>query len=301
MPDLSVIIVSYNTCQLLDECLASLLEADQPHAGTEIVVVDNASSDGSQAMVREKYPQVRLLVAEENKGFSAANNMGAAVTQGSNLLLLNSDTRLSRQALVQPLQYLQDHPEVGAITVRLVYPNGQRDPDNHRGFPTPWNALCHFSGLSRLFPHKPRFNGYFHSYADFNHTHAVEVIAGSFMMMPRDLVDQLGGWDETYFFYGEDIDLCYRIHDAGYEIIYYPHVEVLHYKGASSGLRKESADIAQPLKETRVKVARESVRAMKIFYRKFYSEKYPRLLTGLVLAGIQVRGWLRIAKHQLTR
>jgi GT2 family glycosyltransferase len=120
------------------------------------------------------------------------------------------------------------------------------------------------------------------------------------MMMPRDLIDALGGWDETYFFYGEDIDLCYRIHEAGYEIIYYPHVEVLHYKGASSGLRKESADIAQPPKETRVKVARESVRAMKIFYRKFYSEKYPRPLTGLVLAGIQVRGWLRIAKHQLT-
>jgi GT2 family glycosyltransferase len=301
MPDLSLVIVSYNTCQLLDECLASLVEADQPLGGMEIIVVDNASSDGSQDMVRAKYPQVRLLASAENKGFSAANNMGTAVAQGSTLLFLNSDTCLSRQALVQPLQYLQDHPQVGAITVRLVYPDGQRDPDNHRGFPTPWNALCHFSGLSRLFPHRPQFNGYFQSYADFGRTHAVEVIAGSFMMMPRALVDQLGGWDETYFFYGEDIDLCYRIHEAGYEIIYYPHVEVLHYKGASSGLRKESADIAQPPKETRVKVARESVRAMKIFYRKFYSEKYPRLLTGLVLAGIQLRGWLRVAKHQMTR
>ena len=299
MPDLSLIIASYNTCQLLDECLASLMDVEHPPGGMEIIVVDNASSDGSQAMVREKYPQVRLLASEENMGYSAANNMGAAVAQGIYILFLNSDTCLSRQALVQPLQYLQDHPQVGAITVRLIYPNGQRDPDNHRGFPTPWNALCHFSGLSRLFRHQPQFNGYFQSYADFSRTHAVEVIAGSFMMMPRDLIDALGGWDETYFFYGEDIDLCYRIHEAGYEIIYYPHVEVLHYKGASSGLRKESADIAQPPKETRVKVARESVRAMKIFYRKFYSEKYPRPLTGLVLAGIQVRGWLRIAKHRL--
>ena len=300
MLDLSVIIVSYNTRQLLDDCLTSLLAAEPPQGGIETIVVDNASTDGSQEMLREKYPQVQLLALEENLGFSAANNRGTAVANGRAILFLNSDTRLSEQALVQPLQYLQDNPHTGALTARLVYTDGQRDPDNHRGFPTPWNALCHFTGLSRLFPQNPRFNGYFQSYADFDRTHAVEVIAGSFMMMPRHLVDELGGWDETYFFYGEDIDLCYRIHEAGYEIIYYPHVEVLHYKGASSGLRKESAGVAQPPKETRVKVARESVRAMKIFYRKYYSEKYPRILTGLVLAGIQARGWLRVLKHQLT-
>jgi GT2 family glycosyltransferase len=300
MLDLSVVIVSYNTCQLLDDCLASLLTAEIPDGGIEIIVVDNASTDGSQEMVREKYPLVQLLAIEVNLGFSAANNRGSAVAKGSAILFLNSDTLLSEQALVQPFQYLQEHAQTGAITVRLVYTDGQRDPDNHRGFPTPWNAMCHFSGLGRIFPDNPRFNGYFQSYADFDRTHAVDVIAGSFMMMPHHLVDELGGWDETYFFYGEDIDLCYRIYEAGYDIIYYPHVEVLHYKGASSGLRKESAGIAKPPKETRVKVARESVRAMKIFYRKFYSEKYPRPLTAFVLAGIQLRGWLRVLKHQLT-
>lgn len=300
MLDLSVIIVSYNTCQLLDDCLSSLLAADPPPGEIEIIVVDNASADGSQEMVREKYPQVKLLALEQNLGFSTANNRGTAVAGGRAILFLNSDTVLSKQALVQPFQYLQENPQIGAVTVRLIYPDGQRDPDNHRGFPTPWNALCHFTGLSRLFPHNPRFNGYFQSYADFDRTHVVDVIAGSYMMMPHQLVDDLGGWDETYFFYGEDIDFCYRIHEAGYEIIYYPHVEVLHYKGASSGLRKESAGIAQPPKETRVKVARESVRAMKIFYRKFYSNKYPRILTALVLAGIQARGWLRVLKHQLS-
>lgn len=300
MLDLSVIIVSYNTCQLLDDCLSSLLVADPPPGEIEIIVVDNASADGSQEMVREKYPQVKLLALEQNLGFSTANNRGTAVAGGRAILFLNSDTVLSKQALVQPFQYLQENPQIGAVTVRLIYPDGQRDPDNHRGFPTPWNALCHFTGLSRLFPHNPRFNGYFQSYADFDRTHVVDVIAGSYMMMPHQLVDDLGGWDETYFFYGEDIDFCYRIHEAGYEIIYYPHVEVLHYKGASSGLRKESAGIAQPPKETRVKVARESVRAMKIFYRKFYSNKYPRILTALVLAGIQARGWLRVLKHQLS-
>ena len=298
--DLSIIVVSYNTRQLLDDCLRSLYAAEAPPGGMEIIVVDNASADGSPEMVRARYPQARLIVSAENRGYSAANNQGAAVAEGDYLLYLNSDTVVAADALVKPLTYLQDHPEVGALTVRLVYPNGERDPDNHRGFPTPWNAFCHFTLLSRLFPNSPRFNGYFRSYEDFSAVHPVPVIAGSYMMMPRALDGQLGGWDETYFFYGEDIDYCYRIHEAGYQIIYYPLVEVVHYKGASSGLRKESADIARPPKATRVRVAEESVRAMRVFYRKFYSDKYPRPVTAFVLAGIQVRGWARILKHRLT-
>lgn len=299
MVDLSVIIVNYNTRRLLDECLVSLQTAVSPPNGMEIIVVDNASTDGSQEMVWLNYPGVDLIACEENRGFSAANNLGAAEANGRTLLFLNSDTVISEEALIQPFDYLDAHENTGAITVRLLYPNGERDPDNHRGFPTPWNALCHFSGLGRLFPNSPHFNGYFQSYADFDKTHAVPVIAGSFMMMPRSVYDKLGGWDETYFFYGEDIDICYRIQELGYEIIYYPHVEVLHYKGASSGLRKESADIAAPPKETRVKVAQESVRAMQVFYEKFYSDKYPRPVTSLVLTGIRARGQLRILKHQL--
>lgn len=298
--DLSVIVVSYNTRQLLDDCLASIHSAEAPSGGMEVIVVDNASVDRSVEMVSEKYPQTVLLASVENLGFSAANNRGTAVARGEYLLFLNSDTVVDPDALIKPLDYLKENPHVGALTVRLVYPNGERDPDNHRGFPTPWNALSHFSGLGRLFPNSPRFNGYFLSYEDFVQIHSVPVIAGSYMMMPRALDRQLGGWDETYFFYGEDIDYCYRIRAAGYEIIYYPLVQVLHYKGASSGLRKESADIARPPKETRIKVARESIRAMKIFYSKFYRDKYPKPLTALVLAGIQLRGWARILKHQLS-
>ena len=290
--DLSIIVVSYSTRQLLDDCLRSLYAAAAPPGGMEVIVVDNASADGSPEMVRQRYPQARLIVSDENRGYSAANNLGSAAATGDTLLFLNSDTVVAADALVRPLRYLQDHPAAGALTVRLVYPTGERDPDNHRGFPTPWNAFCHFTLLSRLFPNSPRFNGYFRSYEDFSAVHPVPVIAGSYMMMPRALDGQLGGWDETYFFYGEDIDYCYRIHEAGYQIIYYPLVEVVHYKGASSGLRKESADIARPPKATRVRVAEESVRAMRVFYRKFYSDKYPRPVTAVVLAGIQVRGCL---------
>ena len=296
---LSVVIVNYNTMQLLDECLLSLRVADQPEGGFEVIVVDNASRDGSQQMVKDKYPEVILIESETNLGFSKANNRGTAVATGNIVLFLNSDTRVEHDALIKPCQYLQANPNVGALTVNLEYPNGQRDPDNHRGFPTPWNALCHFSGLSKLFPNNPTFNGYFQSFADFSKTHPVDVIAGSYMMMPMMLCQALGGWDETYFFYGEDIDFCYRIHQAGYQIIYFPEVKVIHYKGASSGLRKESAHLAKPPKETRVKVAKESVRAMKIFYGKFYKQQYPWMLTAVVLTGIQIRGWFRILRHQL--
>ncbi len=299
MCELSIIIVNYNTRDLLDDCLESLYAAERPSGGMEIIVVDNASGDGSQAMARQKYPDARLIASQENLGFARANNRGAAVAQGQYLLFLNSDTKVEPRALVEPLGYLKAHPQTGAITVHLVYPDGRRDPDNHRGFPTPWNSLCHFSGLGRLFPRSPRLNGYFQAYRDFSQTHAIDVIAGSFMMMPAAVCRELGGWDETYFFYGEDIDLCYRLRQAGYVIIYYPHVRVLHYKGASSGLRKESAEIARPPKATRVKVAKESVRAMRLFYEKFYSQKYPRWLTALVLAGIELRGWFRVVKHQL--
>lgn len=296
---LSVIIVNYNTCQLLEECLQSLKEAHHPPGGFEIIVVDNASQDGSQKMVRDKFPQVRLIESDVNLGFSAANNRGTAVAGGDVILYLNSDTRVAPDALIKPFEFMINHPDVGALTVQLRYPNGQRDPDNHRGFPTPWNALCHFTGLSRLFPNSPLFNGYFQSYLDFETIHPVDVIAGSFMMMPMRVIQQLQGWDETYFFYGEDIDYCYRINQAGYKIIYYPLVEVIHYKGASSGLRKESAHLAHPPKETRVRVAKESVRAMKIFYRKFYRQQYPWLVTAVILLGIHLRGWVRIIKHQL--
>ncbi len=225
--DLSVIVVSYNTCRLLDECLHSLFSVDAPSEGFEVIVVDNASSDGSVAMVAAKYPQVVLIASDENLGFSAANNRGSAVATGEYLLFLNSDTVVGVDALTKPLDFMRKNPQVGALTVRLVYPNGERDPDNHRGFPTPDNAFFHFTGLSRLFPNSPRLNGYFRNYEDFSKVHSVPVIAGSYMMMPRLLDSRLGGWDETYFFYGEDIDYCYRIHEAGYEIIYYPLVEVL--------------------------------------------------------------------------
>lgn len=297
---LSVIIVSYNTRDLLKDCLVSLKKADQPEGELEIIVVDNNSPDDSVDMVRKEFPDVKLIANQDNKGFAAANNQGVKIASGEYLLFLNSDTVVHQDSLTKPLNYLEENPQAGALTVKLKLADGSLDPDNHRGFPNPWTSLTHFTYLDRLFPQSKLLNQYYQSYKDFDQTHSIQVAAGSYLMMPQKLFVDIGGWDEDYFFYGEDIDLCYRIHQAGKDIVYYPHTTVLHYKGASSGLRKESKQIARPPKATRVKVAKSSIKAMKIFYRKFYQDKYPKLVTKAVLAGISLLGYFRVLKHRLS-
>lgn len=302
--DLAVIIVNYNTKQLLEDCLNSLLKADAPKGGLQIIVVDNASTDDSLRMLAQfekKHSNLTVIAGSKNVGFAKANNVGVEASDASYLLFLNSDTVVKRYSLVKPLKYLKTHPKVGAVTIRLYLKDGTIDHDNHRGFPTPWAAITKFSGLSRLFPRSMFFNSYHLGFRKLDKIHPIPVAAGSYLMMPTKLFRQIGRWDETYFFYGEDIDLCYRIGEAGYKIIYYPKVSTLHLRGASSGLRLENAKSASSGKLNRLKVARASVDAWKIFYKKFYRTKYPFFVTAIVLAGITLIGNLRMFKHRLTK
>ena len=298
--ELAIIIVNYNTEQLLDDCLASVYKADKPRGGLQVVVVDNGSVDGSTKMVEKKYPQVILKKSKENLGFAKANNVGVDEIDARFVLFLNSDTVVKRYALVKPLKYIKNHPKVGAITIKLFLKDGTTDFDNHRGLPTPWVAFCKLFGLSSLFPQSTFFNGYYLGFKNLNRIHSIPVAAGSYLMMPTKLFKDVGRWDEQYFFYGEDIDLCYRVTEAGYRIVYYPKVSTLHLRGATSGLRKESRNIAVSSKENRVKVARASTKAWEIFYKKFYKNKYPKIITWTVLTGIRLKGWFRVLKHQLT-
>lgn len=296
---LSIIIVNYNTHDLLNDCLTSVYNAHLPKEGIEVIVVDNASKDGSTALVKKKYPQVKLIRNKVNVGFAKANNQAVKISSGKYLLFLNSDTVLKKYSLVKPLKYLKNHQKVGAITIKLFTKNGQLDIDNHRGYPTPWSAFCHFFGLSKLFPRSVIFNSYHLGLQKFNKIHAIPVAAGSFLMMSKKLFENIGRWDEAFYFYGEDIDLCFRINQAGFKIIYYPKTSCLHLKGASSGLRKETSKIYNIDQNNKIKVAKASVEAMKIFYKKFYANKYPKLVTTLVLFGVSVKGWLRLIKVKL--
>lgn len=298
--ELSVIIISYNTKQLLDDCLSSVFSAHRPKGGMEVIVVDNASSDESVEMVKDLYPSVKIIKNKHNLGFAKANNQATNISSGKYLLFLNSDTVLKKYSLVKPLKYIKNHPKVGAITIKLFTKTGELDIDNHRGYPTPWSAFCHFFGLSKLFPKSTLFNSYHLGLQKFNKIHVIPVAAGSFLMMSKKIFDNIGRWDEAFYFYGEDIDLCFRINQAGYKIIYYPKTSCLHLKGASSGLRKETSRIVKVDQKNKIKVALASVDAMKIFYKKFYQDKYPKFVTTLVLAGVSFRGWIRLLKVKLS-
>lgn len=302
--ELAVIIVNYNTEKLTEDCLLSVFKADQPKGGTQVIVVDNASKDGSLKMLKamEKvHSNMTVIKNSDNLGFARANNIGVAASDAKYLLFLNSDTVVKRYSLVKPHKYLKTHPKVGAITIRLYLKDGSIDYDNHRGFPTPWAAITKFSGLAKLFPNSLFLNSYHLGFKKLDKIHQIPVAAGSFLMMPTQLFQKIGMWDETYFFYGEDIDLCYRINKAGYKIVYYPKVSTLHLRGASSGLRKENAKSAASGKLNRIKVARASTDAWKIFYKKFYRQKYPFFVTAAVVAGITILGNIRLIKHKLSK
>ena len=298
--ELAVIIVSYNTKDLLDNCLFSVFKAARPKGGLQVIVVDNASSDDSVKMARRKYPQVLLVKNTKNRGYAKANNQGVSKADARYVLFLNSDTIVKHYSLVKPLKYLKNHQKVGAITIKLLLRDGSLDLDNHRGFPDPWTSFCKLFGLSTIFPKSTFFNNYHLGLQKLNRIHAIPMAAGSFLMMPMRLFEKLGGWDESYFFYGEDLDLCYRIGLAGYKIIYYPKVSTVHLRGASSGLRKESRISAVSSRDNRIKVAYASTEAWRIFYKKFYEGKYPRVITWIVLLGIALKGYVRVLRHKLT-
>ena len=283
MRDLAIIIVNYNTREDLRRCLDSL----QRGMGTlacEVVVVDNASSDGSAAMVREAHPWVQRVIENPvNGGYAYANNIGLrAVGYGSGqpiealpryALLLNPDTVLPPDALTQVLAFMDATPDVGVVGPRMVRPDGSLDKACRRSFPTPAVSFYRLSGLARLFPNSPRFARYNMTYLD-EHTQAdVDAVVGAFMLMRAQALEQAGLLDETFFMYGEDLDLCYRIKQRGWRTVYYPAVTVLHVKGAASRRASRRAIAA-------------FYDAMRIFHNKHYREQTHGLLNVAIDAGI---------------
>ena len=295
--DLSIIILSYNTRPLLRNCLQAISRAKKNDYQIETIVVDNDSSDGSQKMVVDEFLWVKLIKSRKNLGFAGGNNLGFKSTRGRYLLFLNSDTEIMPEALIKMVEFMDKNLKVGASTPKTLLFSGGMDQDCHRGFPTPWASVTYFLGLEKLFPKSKIFGQYHQFYLDLNKIHEIDAGFGTFMFVRQKALEQVGNWDENYFFYGEDLDLFYRIKKADWKIMFYPEPLVTHHKGASSGLRKESKEVARPSRETRIKVAKASIKAMEIFYKKFYQDKYPSWLTWIVLLGIRVKGFFRICLH----
>ncbi len=289
MKDLSIVIISYNTKDLTGECVESIKKNVSSKISYEVIVVDNDSKDGSVDFLKNKFPDILVIASKENLGFAKANNVGIKRSIGRYVLCLNSDTVVYSGVLEYMIDFMDANKDVGASTCKLEIPNGEIDDASHRGFPTPWNALTHFSGLSKIFPHSRLFSGYWQGWKDLSKIHEIDVLAGAFMLIRREAGDQAGWWDEDYFFYGEDVDFCYQLKQKGWKIYYVPTVKILHYKGASGGIKKVSQNITTATKETKKRVTKSRFNAMRIFYRKNYVNKYPKILTWLVMQGINIR------------
>lgn len=256
MKTLSIVILSYNVRKLLLDCLASIPK----HKDWEIIVVDNASTDGST--------QLATIKNKTNTGFAAGNNMGIKKAQGEYILLLNPDTIVYPKTIETVLEYMQSHPDVGAATCRVELPDGTLDYSCHRGFPNPFNSLLHFIGLKSL-------SSYSSKYVP-NSIHEIDALTGAFALIRKTAGNQVGWLDEDYYWNGEDIDFCYKLKEAGWKVMYLPDVKITHFKGSS----------AKATKSSRQKWALNSTNVMELFYKKRLADKYPFFINWSVYFGI---------------
>jgi lipopolysaccharide/colanic/teichoic acid biosynthesis glycosyltransferase/GT2 family glycosyltransferase len=269
-PLLSVVIVNHNGGALLRECLARLVPAVPP--GTEVFVVDNASSDDSARAI-EAFAGTRLIRNARNVGYGAANNQALRIARGQFILLLNPDALVAPDAISTGLAYLRANPDIGILGARVLLPDGRLDPPARRSFKTPTTYLYKALGLSRAFPGHRRFGRYYLSYLDEHEIADVDSVVGAFMLLPRTLIEQIGGFDERFFLYCEDEDLCWRSRQAGWRVVYHPGAVVEHHKGSSTGQRP-------------IRTVWQFHRSLLLYHRKNIAPRYPAPVNGAVYAGI---------------
>lgn len=288
MIDVSIIIVSYNVRHFLEQCLRSVY-ASRGQLELEIFVVDNASSDNTLGFLREQFPraehpELHLVNNVRNVGFGRANNQALAHAKGRYVLFLNPDTVLTEHTLTDCVTFADSHADMGALGVMQLHSNGEFALESRHGIPTPWRAFCQMSGLSSLFPATKTFDGYHMRF--FNNAAAapIEIASGAFMLIPRNALAEIGGFDERFFMYCEDVDLCYRLLQSGRQNYYLP-TPILHYKGAST--RRGS-----------FRYVHTFYSAMLIFFNKHYA-KSARLMSPLIRLGIYLRGLISYAGKKL--
>ncbi len=277
---LSVIIVNYNVKYFLDQCLHSVYNAKK-NISTEVFVVDNNSVDGSTQMVEQKYPWVKLIINKKNTGFSVANNQAIKLAKGEYVLLLNPDTLVEESTFEKVCNFMDKHSDAGGLGVKMIDGKGNFLPESKRGLPTPAAAFYKIFGISKLFPKSKTFSKYHLGYLDKEKTHKIDVLSGAFMLMRKSVLDKIGYLDETFFMYGEDIDLSYRIIKAGYNNYYFPETTIIHYKGEST-------------KKGSINYVMIFYKAMIIFANKHFSQKNARMFSFLINIAIYFRAALSI-------
>lgn len=329
---LSFIIVNYATKGLLEKNITNLLESWD---NCEIIFVDSDSPDGSADFVEERFgDETRvILIRSKNKGLSAGYNLGLEKASGEYYFYLGTDTFPTKDVFTYMVNFMNHNKDVGIATPKLYIRDGSIDLDAHRSFPTPWVALTRLAHLDKVFPKSKIFGIYNRKYEDFDSIHEIDACISHFMCVRPEVHQKIGKWDEDYFLYGEDIDFCYRVKQAGYKVMYLGNLSVLHYKGASVGRdtakdienamntdfdkisfgdevitkniaiggkvrnKKDDKSTTKSTKEwMRERISRESAGAMKTFYKKHYVKKYSILLTMLVLLSIWMLERVRSAR-----
>lgn len=280
---LSVIIVSYNVRNFLEECLHSVIRAASG-IDTEVYVVDNNSADGSAEMVALVFPEVRLITNNTNPGFSRANNQAIAHAIGDYVLFLNPDTLVREETFRVCIDFMDSRPDAGAMGVKMINGKGRYLPESKRAVPTPLVAFYKIGGLTALFPRSGRFGKYYLGHLDENKTHRVQVLTGAFFFTRREVLDKAGWFDEDFFMYGEDIDLSCRILQNGYTIWYHPETSIIHYKGEST--RKSTINYVLIF-----------YRAMIIYTKKYFSSPGASMLLFMLHTAIWFRASLSIIKR----
>lgn len=286
MKILSVVIVNYNVQYYLEQVLHSVKKACTTLAqeSVEIWVVDNASKDGSVQMVREKFPEVKLIVNEKNVGFSKANNQAIAQAQGKYVLLLNPDTIVQEDTFEKCIAFMENHPDAGGLGIKMIDGKGKYLPESKRGLPTPQVSMYKMLGLHKFFPKSPKFNRYYMGHLSENENHEIEVLSGAFMFMRKEVLDKIGYLDEDFFMYGEDIDLSYRITLAGYKNYYLSETQILHYKGEST--KKSSVNYVMVFYD-----------AMLIFANKHFKNKYSALFRAFIRTAVYGRAFIALLQR----
>lgn len=281
MSPVSVIIVSYRVKFYIEQCIDSVFRS-VPDA--QVIVVDNNSGDGSVEFLRKRFPGISIIANKNNLGFGKANNMALELVDSPYVMFLNPDTVVGESTIPKCIRYLSDNPKAGACGVRMQYGDGRFALESRRSIPTPFVSFCHMAGLGRLFPKSHRFARYHMTFLDKNQDCDIEVISGACMMVRSDLARSLGGFDESFFMYGEDIDLSYRILQAGYTNRYIS-APIVHYKGESTN-------------KTSYRYAKVFYDAMLIFYNKHFN-KYSRIFSFFVRTTVFVRKFFTFVGQNL--
>ncbi len=287
MQNLDIVIVNYNTEKLLRDCISSVIKETED-VNYKIHVVDNASQDNTQKMLSDNFPNVNAIFNEENVGFARANNQAITKSSGDIILLLNPDTIVVDKAITKTFEYMLSDENIGVVGCKVLNRDGTLQLACRRSIPTPKVAFYRLTGLSRLFPKNKTMAKYNLTYLKEDEISDVEAVSGAFLMIRRSVVDRIGMLDERFFMFGEELDLCYRVKQAGYSVKYFPKAEIIHLKGESSKTNFKKAN-------------REFYNAMILFHKKHFADKTFFLVNLFITTGIKVLYFLSLLRKTFSK